>query len=238
MKDYKKELDASRIPGHIGIIMDGNGRWAETRSKSRGDGHKHGSEIIEPVMDACIELGVKAVSLYAFSMENWSRPKAEISGLWNLFEYFFNTKLDILVGKGIRVVHSGSLKRLPPKIKRLLADVVKKTAGNKKIFLNLCINYGGRQEIVDGVNNWLERRKDGEMFTMKKMEKHLYTAGLPETDLIIRTSGEYRISNFMLWQLAYAELVFTDILWPDFAARDLYKAIYDYQQRERRFGNI
>ncbi|MCL2025180.1 MAG: polyprenyl diphosphate synthase [Leptospirales bacterium] len=238
MKNYKEMLDLSKIPAHIGIIMDGNGRWAEKRSKSRGDGHRHGSEIIEPVIGACVELGVKAVSLYAFSYENWSRPKAEIFELWKLFEYFFNTKLDILASKGIKVVHSGSTNRLPGKIKKLLSDTIKKTAGNKKITLNLCINYGGRQEIVEGVNKWLADRKPDEKFTLKKMEKRLYTASLPETDMIIRTSGEFRISNFMLWQTAYAELVFTDVLWPDFSPSDLYKAIYDYQQRKRRFGNI
>ena len=135
-------------------------------------------------------------------------------------------------------MHSGSAKRLPPKIRKRLSNAVAETARNKKIVLNLCINYGGRQEIVEGVNSWLASRKEGEKFTSKKMEKHLYTSGLPEVDLIIRTSGEYRISNFLLWQLAYAELAFMDILWPDFKPEDLYKAIYDYQQRERRFGNI
>lgn len=238
MKDYKKMLNLSKIPAHIGIIMDGNGRWAEKRSRSRGDGHRHGSEVIEPVMLACIELGVKAVSLYAFSYENWSRPKTEILELWKLFEYFFNTKLDVLVSRGIKVIHSGSTKRLPSKIKELLNDTIKKTAGNKKITLNLCINYGGRQEIIEGVNKWLAGRKPDEKFTAKKMESHLYTASLPEPDMIIRTSGEFRISNFLLWQSAYAEFVFTDVLWPDFTRLEFYKAIYDYQQRERRFGNI
>ena len=238
MKNYKKMLDLSKIPAHIGIIMDGNGRWAEKRSKSRGDGHRHGSEVIEPIMAACIELEVKAISLYAFSHENWSRPKTEILELWQLFEYFFNTKLELLVNKGIKIVHSGSTDRLPPKIKKLLADTIRKTSGNKKITLNLCINYGGRQEIVEGVNKWLAGRKPDEKFTAKKMESHLYTASLPETDMIIRTSGEFRISNFLLWQSAYAEFVFTDVLWPDFTQLELYKAIYDYQQRERRFGNI
>ena len=238
MKNYKKMLDLSKIPAHIGIIMDGNGRWAEKRSKSRGDGHKHGSEVIEPIIAACIELNVKAVSLYAFSYENWSRPKIEILELWKLFEYFFNAKLDALISKGIKVIHSGSTNRLPVKIQKLLSETIEKTAGNKKITLNFCINYGGRQEIVEGVNKWLADRKPDEKFTIKKMEKYLYTASLPEIDMIIRTSGELRISNFLLWQSAYAELIFTDVLWPDFTPFELCKAIYDYQQRERRFGNI
>ncbi len=238
MKNYRNMLDMSRIPGHIGIIMDGNGRWAQKHGLPRQEGHKKGSEIIEPVMDACIDLGIRAVSLYAFSMENWTRPKTEVFGLWKLFEYFFGTRLEAMIGKGIRVIHSGSYSRLPSGVKKLFADAVEKTSSNRKIILNLCINYGGRQEIISGVNRWLEDRKDGQKLTMKKLEKYLYTAGLPETDLIIRTSGEYRISNFMLWQMAYSEMIFTDILWPDFTPGHLYKAIYDYQQRERRFGNI
>ena len=238
MKDYKKLLDYANIPAHIGIIMDGNGRWANKQTKSRVEGHKRGSEIIEPILKAGIEVGVKALSLYAFSIENWSRPKDEISGLWDLFEYFFNAKIDVLKNNGIKVIHSGSQKRLPLRIKKLLTHVISETSNNKSITLNLCLNYGGRQEIVEGVNRWLSERKNREEFTLNKMEKYLYTAGLPETDIIIRTSGEYRISNFLLWQLAYAEFIFTDVLWPDFKPEHLYEAIYDYQQRERRFGGL
>lgn len=238
MKDYKKLLDYTNIPAHIGIIMDGNGRWAEKHSKSRREGHKRGSEIIEPVLGACLELGVKALSLYAFSIENWSRPKTEITALWDLLTYFFEAKIDTLKKNEVKIRHSGSMSRLPLRVKRVLEHVISETAGNKKITLNLCINYGGRQEIIESVNRWLTERKNNEQLTVKKMEKYLYTAGLPETDIIIRTSGEYRISNFMLWQLAYAEFIFTDVLWPDFKPEHLYQAIYDYQQRERRFGGL
>lgn len=238
MKDYRELIDPSNIPKHIGIIMDGNGRWAVRRSLPRSEGHKKGSDAIEPIMRACIDLGIKAVSLYAFSLENWGRPKPEVAGLWKLFEYFFNTKLDSIIQNEIKVIHAGTENRLPASVKKCFNDAITKTAGNKKIILNLCINYGGRQEIIAGVNRWLAEKKQSEQLTAKKLSKYLYTAALPEVDLIIRTSGEYRISNFMLWQLAYAELFFIDTLWPDFTPSHLYKTIYDYQQRKRRFGNI
>jgi undecaprenyl diphosphate synthase len=238
MKDYRKLLDSSRIPGHIGIIMDGNGRWAARRSLPRSEGHRRGVEVIEPIVDACMELGVGALSLYVFSFENWSRPRAEIFEIWKLLEFFFGSRFQALKSKGIRITHCGSDRRLPSHIKKILSDAVSETCKNRRMILNLCLNYGGRQEIVEGVNEWLATRRDGESFTVKKMEKHLQTAGLPEVDLIIRTSGEYRISNFLLWQLAYSELAFVDVLWPDFRPEDLHRAVYDYQQRERRFGNI
>lgn len=238
MKNYKKLLDFNNIPKHIGIIMDGNGRWAKERSLPRSEGHKRGSEIIEPVINGCIELGVRVVSLYAFSLENWARPKNEVAYLWTLFEHFFNAHLETLIHRGIKVIHSGQNSKLPAKVRKSFADVIDKTSRNKTLILNLCVNYGGRQEIVEAVNRWLDQRSSGEKLTLKKIDNHLYTAGLPEPDLIIRTSGEYRISNFMLWQLAYSEFSFVDVLWPDFTPAHLHGAIYDYQQRERRFGNI
>ncbi len=231
-------IDLSRVPGHVAIIMDGNGRWAKMRSLSRSEGHRMGAEAIEPLMDAAIELGISAVSLFAFSSENWSRPKAEVLGLWKLLEYFFTTKMDLLNQKGIKVVHSGSMKGLPPGSKKQFQKAIEVTRNNKKGTLNLCINYGSRQEIVTAVNQWLETRRGDEKLTMKRLEKNLFTAGLPDVDLLIRTSGEYRISNFLLYQLAYSELVFTDVLWPDFTPENLYEAIYEYQNRERRFGGI
>jgi len=238
MNNYKNRINPNDVPSHVAIIMDGNGRWAKKRSLSRSDGHRAGADAIEPVMDAAQKLGIKAVSFYAFSSENWSRPSAEIMGLWKLLEYFFNNKLDTIRKKGIRIKHTGSLKKLPPSTKKLIQKSIDETSHNKKTVLNLCINYGGRQEIVSSVNKWLEHRKSNEKLTMKKLEKYLYTADLPEVDLMIRTSGEYRTSNFLLWQLAYSELVFLEVLWPDFTPDHLYKSIYDYQQRERRFGGI
>ena len=238
MKKKASSIDPAGVPSHVAIIMDGNGRWAQQRSLSRSEGHRMGAEAIEPLMDAAINAGVKVVSLFAFSSENWVRPKKEILGLWNLLEYFFTTRMDTLNEKGIRILHSGSLKRLPPGAKKHLKNAMELTKNNRTGILNLCINYGSRQELVEAVNSWLEKRRDSEKLTMKRLEKYLFTAGLPEVDLLIRTSGEYRISNFLLYQLAYAELVFTDVLWPDFTPEDLYGAIYEYQQRERRYGGI
>ncbi|MBN1534141.1 MAG: di-trans,poly-cis-decaprenylcistransferase [Spirochaetes bacterium] len=238
MKDYRSLLKPKPIPAHVAIIMDGNGRWAKKRSLPRAAGHRRGAEIIEPMMDTAIELGIKAVSLYAFSTENWARPRTEVMGLWRLQEEFFAKKIDTMRSRGIRVLHSGSLKRLPPSTRRTIEEAVASTAKNRRMLLNFCINYGGRQEIVGAVNRWREQAGPKEEFTEARMERHLYTRDLPAVDLLIRTSGEYRLSNFMLWQAAYAELVFTDVLWPDFTSRHLCRAVYEYQQRERRFGGL
>jgi len=238
MKNYKNLINHNDIPSHVAIIMDGNGRWAKKNNLSRYEGHKKGAEVIEPLMDAAVELKIKAISLYAFSMENWKRPKIEIKSLWELLEYFFSTKLEVIMSKGIRIIHSGTQKMLPKKIKKIIENSVEKTKSNKKLILNFCVNYGSRQEIVNAVNSWLEKRKSDEKLTLRKLNRNLYNPGFPDVDLLIRTSGEYRISNFMLWQIAYAELVFMDVLWPDFKPNHLYRSIYEYQQRERRFGGI
>jgi undecaprenyl diphosphate synthase len=238
MKDYKKLINLKKVPSHVAIIMDGNGRWAKKRKLSRSKGHKAGAEIIEPLMDVSVELGIKAISLYAFSMENWTRPKLEIQGLWKLLEFYFTHNMEKIQEKGIRVTHSGSLKRLPGSIKRTINNAVEETKNNKIMVLNFCVNYGGQQEIVESVNTWLETRKTDEKLNIKKLEKNLYTQGLPDVDLLIRTSGEKRISNFFLWQIAYSEIVFLDVLWPDFLPENLYQSIYEYQQRDRRYGGL
>jgi len=236
MKDYKDLIDSKKIPAHVAIIMDGNGRWAKSKSLPRDVGHKKGAEVIEPLLEVALDLGIKAVTLYAFSTENWQRSPKEILSLWNLLNYFFSTKLEKIKKKGVRIKHSGELKRLPSKTKKIIKEAVQETKNNKKIVLNFCINYGSRQEIIRAVNNWLEIRKDDEKITIKKLDKNFYTSDLPEIDLLIRTSGEYRISNFLLWQIAYAELYFLDVLWPDFKDDHFYQSIYEYQQRKRRFG--
>ena len=233
-----KNNKSDAVPHHVGIIMDGNRRWAKKKNLSRGEGHKHGADIIEPVMDCAIELGIKAVSLYAFSVENWARPVTEVKGLWDLLEYFFSTKLDTIKSKNIQIRHSGSLTRLPSSTKKMILKAVEETKGNKKIVLNFCVNYGGRQEIIKAVNEWAVTAKTGEKISEKKLGKNLYTSGLPELDLLIRTSGEYRISNFLLWQMAYAELYFTDVLWPDFGPAELREAVNEFQKRERRYGGL
>jgi undecaprenyl diphosphate synthase len=238
MKNYQNLITPDSVPGHIAIIMDGNGRWAKMRSLPRSEGHKKGAEVIEPLVDAAVDIGIKAISLYAFSVENWLRPKLEVVKLWSLLEYFFQHNIRKIKDKNIRIKHTGSLKKLPPSTKKTIRNAVEETSGNKRMVLNFCINYGSRQEIVEAVNDWLDKRKKSEKLTVKKLEKCLFTNDLPEIDLMIRTSGEYRISNFLLWQLAYAELYFTDVLWPDFTPEHLYKAVYDYQNRERRFGGI
>ncbi len=238
MINKKELLQPGSIPRHVGIIMDGNGRWAKQRNIPRNEGHKAGADVIEPIMDCAIELGIKAISLYAFSVENWIRPVSEVRALWDLLEYFFSTKLQSIKEKNIQIRHSGSLSKLPPSTRNTIKKAVEETAANKGLILNFCVDYGGRQEILRAVNEWSSKAGSGEKITAKKLEKYLYTSGMPELDLVIRTSGEYRISNFLLWQIAYAELVFTDILWPEFKPEDLFNAVAQYQKRERRYGGI
>lgn len=238
MKSARSCIDPSRIPAHVAVIMDGNGRWAKKKGLPRIEGHKKGAEVIEKLTDSAIELGVKYVSIYAFSTENWSRPGTEIQGLWEILDLFFHTRLPVLMEKGVRVVHSGSMKKLPAKVRSAIADAVERSAKNTTITLNLCINYGGRQEIIDAVNTWAAGAKKGETLTPAKLCRHLYVPELPDVDLMIRTSGERRISNFLLWQGGYAELVFMDVLWPDFTAEHTYRAVAEYQKRTRRFGGI
>jgi undecaprenyl diphosphate synthase len=238
MSVYRSKIDKSNIPAHIAIIMDGNGRWANLKSLPRLEGHRQGTDVIEPIIDAAIELGVKAISLYAFSTENWSRPKPEVLGLWKLLDAFFERTLPNIMRKGVRIMHSGSDKKLPGHTKKTIANAIDVTQKNKTIVLNLCLNYGSRQEILDAFNIWNETAKPGKKITTKGLEKYLYTKSLPDVDLLIRTSGENRISNFLLWQIAYAELYFSETLWPDYTPEDLYEAVYYYQHRERRFGGI
>ncbi len=197
-----------------------------------------GADIIEPIVDAAAGIGVRAISLYAFSTENWIRPDAEVRGLWDLLDLYFFMKLPVMKEKGVRIRHSGSLRGLPPRTKKTIAAAQEETKNNTGICLNFCINYGGRQEIVHAVNRWLDNRRGAAPLKGSDIERNLYTAGLPPVDLMIRTSGEYRISNFLLWQLAYAEMVFLDVLWPEFKAAHLYRSIYMYQNRERRYGGI
>lgn len=238
MKDYKSLIDMNRIPAHVAIIMDGNGRWAEKRSLPRTEGHRKGAEAIESLMDTALSLGIKVISLYAFSTENWNRPKREINTLWSLLEFFFESKIERIKEKGIRIFHSGALSKLPLSTRRVIEESIRTTRRNKNIILNFCINYGSRQEIVDAASRWSLVKKPDEKLTSNKLGRFLYTYGLPDVDLMIRTSGEYRISNFLLWQAAYAELVFLKTLWPDFRPVHLYKTIYEFQKRQRRFGGL
>lgn len=236
-------LDPKRLPGHIAIIMDGNGRWARQRNYPRILGHRAGISSVRAVVEACAQMGIEALTLYAFSVENWKRPRHEVEGLWRLLHYYLRRELSNLMENDIQLVAIGRLESLPEAAQKELQNVIDKTSSNRGMRLNLAINYGGRTELVDAVNAMLDNaRLEGNLdsleITEESISEHLYTAGLRDPDLLIRTSGEMRISNFLLWQIAYSELYVTDTLWPDFGRADLLEAIAEYQSRDRRFGGL
>jgi undecaprenyl diphosphate synthase len=236
-------IDPTRLPEHIAIIMDGNGRWANRRSLPRAAGHRAGVGPVRSTVETCARLGIKVLTLYAFSVENWKRPRAEVETLWRLLRYYLRRELPDLQNNGIRLQAIGKLDALPAPVRRELDSVVEATSGNRRLLVNLAINYSGRSEILDAVNAIIENaRCQGRLDTLRVDEglfaSHLYTAASPDPDLLIRTSGEMRISNFLLWQIAYSELYVTDTLWPDFNRTELLKAILDYQKRDRRFGGL
>jgi len=236
-------IDPTRLPAHIAIIMDGNGRWAKRRRLPRVAGHKAGIGPVRSTVETCARLGVKVLTLYAFSVENWKRPRHEVQTLWRLLRYYLGQELPELQKNDIRLQAIGRLDALPPQVRRELESAVDATAQNRGLLVNLAINYGGRAEIVDAVNAILDMaRLDGSVATLKLDEDliatNLYTSACPDPDLLIRTSGEMRISNFLLWQIAYAELYVTDTLWPDFTRTDLLQAVLEYQKRDRRYGGL
>ncbi|MFL2638196.1 MAG: isoprenyl transferase [Flavobacteriaceae bacterium] len=235
-----KDIIIDSVPNHIAIIMDGNGRWAKKRNKSRDYGHKEGKKSVKKIVKVCAELGVKNLTLFAFSTENWNRPKLEIKILMELLLTSLNEELETLTKNNIRFKTIGNLKKLPKRLLSYLTKVTKKTQNNNGMTLTLALSYGARGEIVDAMQAIGDKVKNN-LISLKNIDEsvinqHLYTHYLPDVDLLIRTSGEKRISNFLLWQIAYAELYFTEKLWPDFSKEDLYEAIVNYQQRERRFG--
>ncbi len=237
------QLDPKRLPAHIAIIMDGNGRWAKQRNYPRILGHKAGIDPVRTVVETCAQLRLEALTLYAFSVENWKRPRHEIEGLWRLLRLYLRRELPSLMRNEIQLSAIGRLESLPAPVQAELQSVMDKTAQNRGMRLNLAINYGGRTELVDAVNSMLENaRNEGNLdsleITEEAISSHLYTAGLKDPDLLIRTSGEMRISNFLLWQIAYAELYVTETLWPDFSRLELLEAISEYQSRDRRFGGL
>ncbi len=233
-------IDKDRIPAHIAIIMDGNGRWAKQHSLGRVAGHKKGVEAVRDTVTTCREIGVRYLTLYAFSAENWNRPSREVSALMRLLQKFLQLELKILQKNNIRLTAIGNLKSLPEGVLKTLNEVIGLTSGNSAMTLILALSYGGRDEILDAVKriagDSAAGKLDAASITKKSISDYLYTEGIPDPDLLIRTSGEYRISNFLLWQTAYTEFYFTDVLWPDFRKEDLFRAIADYQKRERRFG--
>lgn len=236
-------IDPSRVPAHIAIIMDGNGRWANRRSLPRIAGHRAGVNAVRDTVESCARLGVGALTLYAFSIENWKRPRGEVDMLWRLLRLYLRRELGELQRNNIRLQAIGRLDCLPLKVQTDLQSVADETAHNTGMVLTLAINYSGRAELVDAVNAIIDSaRIGGTLGTLtvdeEAITENLYTAKIPEPDLLIRTSGEMRISNFLLWQIAYAELYVTETLWPDFNRSELLKALLEFQKRERRFGGL
>ena len=224
------------LPEHIAIIMDGNGRWAKQRSLPRLAGHREGANAVKRTVEAAQKLGIKFLTLYAFSTENWSRPKEEIDGLMDLLCKTLDTYTDEAQTKNYRLLVSGAQEELPPAVLEKIEKAVQTTAGNTGLTVNLALNYGARQEIVHAVNTLLRQGK--KMISMDDIATHLYQPTVPDPELIIRTSGEQRLSNFLLWQAAYSEFYFTPVLWPDFNAQELQKALDAYARRTRRFGGV
>jgi len=240
MEDYKSQINTENLPNHIAIIMDGNGRWAEMKGKPRVFGHKNGVTSVKEVIEGCREIGINYLTLYAFSTENWNRPKLEVKTLMALLVSSLRKELKTLVKNNIKLNTIGNIENLPEKAQVELAEVVEKTKNNTSLTLTLALSYGSREEIVNVIRNISKKVVNNQLAIEEINENiinnHLYTFSLPDVDLLIRTSGEKRISNFLLWQIAYAELYFTNTLWPDFRKENLFNAIVDYQQRERRFG--
>ncbi len=224
------------LPRHVAIIMDGNGRWAQRRGLPRVAGHKRGAEAVRRVTEECRQIGVRVLTLYAFSDENWGRPKDEVGFLMDMLGTFLKAEIATMKANGIRFRTIGRIERLPEGVRRWIEKAVSETAANTGLVLNLALSYGGRGEILEAIKRMHAAQGAVEEVSEEVFSSYLDTAGLPDPDLIIRTSGEKRISNFLLWQAAYAELYFTDTLWPDFERQDLIAAIVDYQGRQRRFG--
>lgn len=239
---FKDQIDFSRLPQHIAIIMDGNGRWAKGKGKLRVFGHRNGVISVRDVVEGAGEVGVKYITLYTFSSENWNRPKLEVSAIMELMISTIHKEINNFMKKNVRLNAIGDLKMLPEKCFRELTAAIDRTAGNTGLVLTLALSYSSRKEIVQAAKDIACKVQRGEMslddITEEIFEDNLYTGGMPNPELLIRTSGEYRISNYLLWQIAYAELYFTPKLWPDFRREDLFEAIIDYQKRERRFGMI
>ena len=235
-------IQKKALPQHIAIIMDGNGRWAKKRGLPRTIGHRAGVESLKKIVEACGEIGIKYLTVYAFSTENWKRPKEEVDTLMNLLVEYIEKELDTLDKNGVCIKPIGNLLELPENAKHQIYKAIEKTKNNHKLYLQIALNYGGRRELVHAIQGIVRDVSDGklnrELIDEQVVSQYLYTAGIPDPDLIIRPSGEMRVSNFLLWQLAYAELWVTNVLWPDFRSEHLLQAIFEYQQRQRRFGAL
>ncbi len=227
-----------KIPRHVGIIMDGNGRWAQARGLPRTAGHRAGTENLREIFRAAQEFGVEILTLYAFSTENWNRPRAEVRLLMRLLNRVIDNELDELIESGVRICHMGLLNDLAPIIAQKIQHAKEASRENDRLIVNVAFNYGGRAEIVEAVKRIIADGLSADEVDEERFEDYLFTAGLPDPDLIIRTGGDMRLSNFLLWQAAYAELCFTPTLWPDFHRQDLREALVSYQRRDRRFGGL
>ncbi len=235
-----EKINIKNLPKHLAIIMDGNGRWAKQKGLLRAIGHENGTKSVKVTVETCAKLGIENLTLYAFSTENWNRPKLEVDTLMKLLVHSLKNELKTLQENNIRLNSIGNLNKLPKSILKELNEVIDLTKNNSRMTLTLALSYGSREEIINAVKNISDKVKDNiisiDSIDESIINQHLYTLNLPDVDLLIRTSGEHRISNFLLWQIAYAEFYFIDVLWPDFKENDLYEAIISYQKRERRFG--
>ena len=235
-------LAVKQVPRHIAIIMDGNGRWAQEKGLPRREGHRQGGKTVERIAQCCVDFGIESLTLYSFSIENWERPRSEVNALMYLYTQYLIGIRDTLMKNNVRLIHLGRLTQLPAAVKKELLQTVRITAGNTGMILALALNYGGRTEIADAARKIAQEYKKGEL-RLKDIDEvcigeHLYTAGLAEPDLLIRTANEMRVSNFLLWQISYSEFYVTKTLWPDFRKADLEEAILAYGKRTRRFGSI
>ncbi len=234
------DVDLSRIPSHIAIIMDGNGRWAQSKKKPRLFGHKAGAGSVQEIVEVSRQIGLRYLTLYAFSSENWGRPEKEVTGLMSILKHYLESELPKMQKNGIRLVSIGDQSKLPNGVRNSLQSVIKATENNTKLTLNLALSYGGRNEIVRAVKKISQKCVDGKLdvnaICDDDISDSLDTGGMPDPDLLIRTGGEARLSNFLLWQLSYAEIYFTNTMWPDFREKVFLQAILDFQHRQRRFG--
>ena len=237
-----KDLDPAKLPSHVAIIMDGNGRWAKKRLLNRIKGHERGSETVRAIVRACRKIGISYLTLYAFSTENWQRPRSEVTALMTLLKKFLESEQKEMLDNNIRLYAIGQIERLPKNVRQVLYKAMTLTKKNDGMILNLALSYGGRAEIVKMVKEIAIKAKDAiidlDSITPEIISEHLYTSEIPDPDLLIRTSGEMRISNFLLWQIAYTEIYVTDTLWPDFGKDEFLRILQDYQLRERRYGKV
>ncbi len=233
-----QDIPAERIPRHIAIIMDGNGRWAKKRGMPRLYGHSAGVEALRGIIKACVEFGVKYLTIYAFSTENWGRPEDEVNGLEKLFHQAFTNEFLELRKEGVRIIHLGQREGIPQDLLDEIDEAVEQSKTNDRLVLSVGLNYGSRNELMHAVRKMIADGVKPEDVTEKSISDYLFTAGTPDPDLVIRTSGEQRLSNFLLWQTAYSEWEFPETLWPDFNREELLKAIYEYSKRDRRFGKV